>query len=56
MGHDSGHNLVSHNRIFDSIYGVIIGNFCTGIGMCWWKDSHNCHHVVTNLVEYDPDI
>lgn len=50
MGHDAGHNLISHNRTFDTLYGIIVGNVCTGISMGWWKDSHNCHHVVTNLV------
>lgn len=50
MGHDSGHNALSHNRSFDSVYGILVGNFCTGVSMAWWKDSHNCHHVVPNLV------
>jgi fatty acid desaturase len=24
--------------------------------MAWWKDRHNSHHAVTNIVDHDPDI
>jgi len=28
------------------------------VGICcqWWKKTHNVHHIVTNSVEFDPDI
>jgi fatty acid desaturase len=56
VGHDLGHNGITHNRKYDSRLGLFFGNFCTGVGMGWWKRSHNTHHVCTNVVEDDPDI
>mmetsp|Transcript_17527 Transcript_17527/g.31624 ORF Transcript_17527/g.31624 Transcript_17527/m.31624 type:complete len:478 (-) Transcript_17527:372-1805(-) len=56
VGHDLGHNGISHDRKIDSIMGLFFGNFCTGIGIGWWKRGHNVHHIVTNSVDYDPDI
>jgi len=56
IGHDLGHNAVTHNRIRDSYWGVFVGNFCTGISIGWWKRSHNVHHIATNSCDYDPDI
>jgi len=32
LGHDLGHNAVTHDRITDSFLGIFFGNFCTGIG------------------------
>lgn len=56
LGHDSGHNCIFHDRFWDSMYGVMVGNFMTGISMAWWKDSHNVHHSVPNAYKSDPDI
>ena len=56
IGHDLGHNAVTHNRIYDSYLGLFVGNFCTGISIGWWKRSHNVHHIATNSCTYDPDI
>ena len=56
IGHDLGHNAVTHDRIYDSYLGLIFGNFCTGISIGWWKRSHNVHHIATNSCDYDPDI
>jgi delta8-fatty-acid desaturase len=56
VGHDLGHNAVTHNRELDSFWGLFVGNFCSGISMAWWKRSHNVHHIVTNSCEHDPDI
>ena len=56
IGHDLGHNGVTHNRIMDSSLGVFFGNFFTGFSIVWWKRSHNVHHIVTNSIEHDPDI
>lgn len=56
IGHDLGHNAVTHNRVYDSYLGVFVGNFCTGISIGWWKRSHNVHHIATNSCTYDPDI
>uniref|UniRef100_A0A7S4AQ59 Cytochrome b5 heme-binding domain-containing protein n=1 Tax=Pseudo-nitzschia australis TaxID=44445 RepID=A0A7S4AQ59_9STRA len=56
IGHDLCHNSVTHNRIHDSCIGLFLGNFCTGIGIGWWKRSHNVHHIVTNSCTHDADI
>jgi len=56
LGHDAGHSCIFHNRFLDSMYGVMVGNFMTGISMAWWKDSHNVHHSVPNAYKSDPDI
>lgn len=56
IGHDLGHNAVTHNRIYDSYLGLFVGNLCTGISIGWWKRSHNVHHIATNSCTYDPDI
>lgn len=56
LGHDLGHNAVTHNRSLDHKIGLVAGNLLTGIGVAWWKRSHNVHHVVTNSVDCDPDI
>lgn len=56
LGHDAGHNSVTHDWEFDNMLGLFIGNFLTGIGTSWWKRSHNVHHLVCNSIEHDPDI
>jgi acyl-lipid Delta6-acetylenase / acyl-lipid (9-3)-desaturase len=56
IGHDLGHNAITHNRIIDSSWGLLVGNLMTGVSVGWWKRSHNVHHIVTNSVDYDPDI
>jgi fatty acid desaturase/predicted heme/steroid binding protein len=55
VGHDIGHNSVTHNRAIDYVLGAANVAFF-GVSMGWWKKSHNTHHVVTNSVEHDPDI
>lgn len=56
LGHDLGHNGVTHCRFTDETIGILFGNILTGISVGWWKATHNVHHLVTNSVEYDPDI
>jgi fatty acid desaturase len=56
VGHDLGHNAITHNRKLDSALGLLFGNLFTGVGIGWWKRSHNTHHVCTNRIEDDPDI
>jgi fatty acid desaturase/predicted heme/steroid binding protein len=55
LGHDIGHNAISHNRQLDLKYGIAIGNTLGGISLGWWKYSHNAHHIVCNSIENDPD-
>lgn len=56
VGHDIGHTAVTHDLKTDSLIGIFVGNMTTGISIGWWKKSHNAHHIVTNSVEFDPDI
>jgi delta8-fatty-acid desaturase len=56
LGHDIGHNAVSHVRRKDMFWGILFGNTLGGISLGWWKKSHNVHHVICNSIEHDPDI
>jgi delta8-fatty-acid desaturase len=56
IGHDLAHFSVTHDSNTDNAIGVFVGNFFCGISSGWWKRSHNVHHIVTNSLEYDPDI
>jgi fatty acid desaturase len=56
IGHDSGHNAVTHDKQTDYWIGLIHGPLLSGISISWWKDSHNVHHVSTNSIGHDPDI
>ena len=56
IGHDTGHTAITHDFKMDQLIGIFAGNMTTGISIGWWKKSHNAHHIVTNSVEFDPDI
>eukprot|EP00123_Amoebidium_parasiticum_P008825 comp19043_c1_seq1/m.21477 comp19043_c1_seq1/g.21477 ORF comp19043_c1_seq1/g.21477 comp19043_c1_seq1/m.21477 type:complete len:480 (-) comp19043_c1_seq1:113-1552(-) len=56
VGHDAGHNGITHDRVKDSCIGLFVGNFTTGLSIGWWKRNHNVHHIVTNSIDNDPDI
>lgn len=56
IGHDLGHHVVTHNAKLDDLISIFFGNLIQGISLEWWKHNHNTHHVVTNSIEYDPDI
>ena len=36
VGHDVGHNAVTHNSKYDGYIGLLV-NACIGIGPSWWK-------------------
>jgi delta8-fatty-acid desaturase len=55
IGHDLCHNAVTHSRYWDSMLSCLLAVF-KGVGAQWWKHTHNVHHVVTNSLEFDPDI
>lgn len=55
IGHDIGHNAITHLRRVDYVFGIIVGNTTGGIGLGWWKHTHNVHHVIPNSMEFDPD-
>lgn len=54
--HDAGHMGITHSFHGDTIIGIVIADFLGGLSICWWKDNHNVHHIVTNSPEHDPDI
>jgi delta8-fatty-acid desaturase len=56
IGHDTGHNGITHHPRLDTAIGLLVGNALTGISSGWWRASHHTHHLVTNSVEADPDI
>lgn len=56
VGHDGGHMAITHDFKTDWNIGIFVGNMTTGVSIGWWKKSHNAHHIVTNSVEFDPDI
>ena len=56
LGHDLGHNGVTHDRWWDQALGVVFGPLLTGISIGWWKKSHNTHHTVPNSIDYDQDV
>ena len=56
VGHDLGHNGVTHNKYRDNLLGILFGNILGGVSIGWWKKSHNVHHIITNSPEHDPDI
>jgi acyl-lipid Delta6-acetylenase / acyl-lipid (9-3)-desaturase len=55
LGHDFGHNAVTHDINLDW-WGSILVTLTYGVSGQWWKLNHNTHHIVTNSVEHDPDI
>eukprot|EP00924_Labyrinthula_sp_SR-Ha-C_P004739 augustus_masked-scaffold_1-processed-gene-10.2-mRNA-1 protein AED:0.05 eAED:0.12 QI:0/-1/0/1/-1/1/1/0/554 len=56
FGHDLGHNAVSHDKSFDHLISATLGNLMGGIGIGWWKFSHNNHHINCNSINFDADI
>ena len=55
IGHDLGHSAVTQKRKTDNLLGLLV-NAGVGIGMSWWKSTHNVHHLVVNSADSDPDI
>ena len=54
--HDAGHMGITHDFHTDTCIGILIADFLGGLSVCWWKQNHNVHHIVTNSAEHDPDI
>jgi len=55
FGHDLGHGNVTGYFADDTAIGIALMPFF-GIGISWWKATHNTHHVLTNSESHDPDI
>lgn len=56
IGHDTGHNGITHVKWVDNTIGIMVGNLFGGVSIAWWKRTHNVHHIVCNSIEQDPDI
>lgn len=63
LAHDLGHHQVFTTRIFNDYGILVIGNLYQGFSCEWWKNKHNTHHAIPNLLESheglhdgDPDI
>ncbi|KAH7884818.1 fatty acid desaturase-domain-containing protein [Phlebopus sp. FC_14] len=54
--HDLGHMGVTHDWTTDRLVAIILADFIGGLGVGWWVDNHNVHHLVTNHPSHDPDI
>merc|ERR1719453_168317 len=55
LAHDFLHHQVFTNRTYGDLAGIMIGNVFQGFSVAWWKDKHNTHHAVPNLVGDDDD-
>jgi len=63
LSHDFLHHQVFQNRNSGNMTGLWLGNVLQGYSVSWWKDKHNSHHAVPNLItsapgakDGDPDI
>lgn len=54
-GHDIGHNTVMGTQNRDRFLAWVV-TALFGASIQWWKANHNVHHIVTNLIEDDPDV
>eukprot|EP01125_Pyxidicula_operculata_P003569 TRINITY_DN1464_c0_g1_i2.p1 TRINITY_DN1464_c0_g1~~TRINITY_DN1464_c0_g1_i2.p1 ORF type:complete len:364 (+),score=52.98 TRINITY_DN1464_c0_g1_i2:114-1205(+) len=56
LGHDLCHQSLFKNRKYNNFYAYILGNVLNGFSVNWWKDRHNTHHAITNVLDSDPDV
>jgi len=56
LGHDYSHQQVFPNRKLNNFMAYIIGTVLSGYSVNWWKERHNSHHAITNVLEGDPDV
>ena len=63
LAHDFGHHQVFKSRFLNDCGILLVGNLYQGFSNEWWKNKHNTHHAVPNLLESaegaldgDPDI
>lgn len=56
LSHEYCHHCVFTNRKLNNAFGYVMGNLLQGYSISWWKDRHNTHHAITNVLEADPDI
>jgi hypothetical protein len=56
LAHEYAHHCVFNNRTMNSVVGYFIGNLTMGFSLEWWRQRHNTHHAITNVLESDPDV
>lgn len=63
LAHDFLHHQVFKTRRYGDYMGLLVGNVFQGFSVAWWKNKHNKHHAVPNLLQSmegandgDPDI
>jgi len=56
LGHDLCHHNFTPYRRLNNFLAYIAGNLLGGFSVNWWKNRHNTHHAITNVMESDPDI
>lgn len=57
LGHDVAHLQVFRSTRLANAFGVILGDLLLGIGVGWWRESHNgAHHNNPNHFDLDPNI
>lgn len=54
LSHDFLHHQVFEDRRLGNFVGLWLGNFLQGYSVSWWKDKHNSHHAVPNLITSSP--
>mmetsp|Transcript_20485 Transcript_20485/g.51886 ORF Transcript_20485/g.51886 Transcript_20485/m.51886 type:complete len:464 (-) Transcript_20485:77-1468(-) len=55
LGHDYCHQQNFASQTHNNYFGYVMGNFLQGFSVIWWKERHNGHHAVTNILDADPD-
>ena len=62
MAHDFAHHQVFRNRFYNDAAVLVMSSYL-GFSLDWWKNKHNTHHAVPNVLESaveahdgDPDI
>jgi len=56
LGHDACHHGLTPYRKLNNFLGYFFGNVLNGFSVNWWKDRHNSHHAITNVLDADPDV
>ncbi len=56
LGHDLGHQQISHTRWKNVFFGLLLGDLLLGMSRDWWIGKHNRHHSNPNQLDADPDI
>ena len=51
MGHDAGHTGITHNRFYDTIFGVVVGPLLTGISIGNRKVYFFIPYLIVTVIE-----